>query len=85
MDPGIEAIGVSEVRQLPPGGDEGVLQRVLGQPGVAQDPEGHREQRIADLVHQAREGVSVATPGPLDYDSVHVDLGVSRREARSSH
>jgi len=74
MDPGLEAVSVTQVRKLPPGGREGVLQSVLGQPAVAQDPKGDREQRIADLMHQARERVPIALAGLLDEDSVHVDL-----------
>ena len=72
--PGLEAIEIPELRQLAPGGQEGVLQRVLCQADVAQDPEGHREQPVADLVHQESEGVTVPFTCPLDEVSIHLDL-----------
>jgi hypothetical protein len=53
MDPGLEAVRVAKLWELLPGRHEGVLQGILGEPVVAQDPEGDREARIADLVHQA--------------------------------
>ena len=66
MDPGLEAIGLPQARQLAPGRDEGDLQGVLGEVRVAQDPMGHREQRVAHLMHQACEGVAITLPGLLD-------------------
>ena len=84
MDPGVEAIRVPQVRELAPRHDEGVLQRVLGEPRVAQDPEGDRVQPIADLVHQARERVSISRPGPLDEVSIHLGLRVAHRLVRST-
>ena len=71
VDPGLEALGLPQVRQPPPGEDEGVLQRVLGEPRVAQDPVGDRVERVADLVHQDGERLSVAPTGPLDEVSIH--------------
>ena len=38
MDPGLEALGLPQVRDPAPGEHEGVLQRVLGETRVAQDP-----------------------------------------------
>jgi hypothetical protein len=32
MDPGLEPLGIPQMRQPAPGQDEGVLQRVLGEP-----------------------------------------------------
>ena len=44
---------------------------LLGESRVAQDPAGDAEQRVADLVHQIRERLLVALPGPLDQLSIH--------------
>ena len=86
MDPGLEAVRLPQMREPAPGEDEGVLQRVLGEPRVAQDPVGDRVERVADLVHQDGERLSVAPPGPLDEVSIHLDLRVRRgREAAITH
>ncbi len=50
--PCLEAVGIAEVRELAPDGQQGVLQHVLGERGVADDPPGDPQQRVADLVHQ---------------------------------
>ena len=71
MDPRLEAIRVPKVRKPPPGKDEGVLQCVLGQTGVAQDPMSHRVERIADLVHQDGERLAITRTGLLDEVSIH--------------
>ena len=73
MDPGLEAIGVPKLREPAPGQDEGVLQRVLGEPGIAQDPDGNRVELITDLVHQDRERLPITVPGLFDQGSVHLD------------
>jgi hypothetical protein len=74
LRPSLEAIYVAQMRQLLPGRDEGVLQRVFGSTRLAQDSEGDRVEGIADLAYQAGESFSVATPGPLDDGWVHTDL-----------
>ena len=74
MEPGLDAIDISQMRKLPPRADEGALQCVLCEPRVTQDPESDRVQPITDLVHQAGEGVTVTVAGPLDQVSVHLDL-----------
>ena len=60
MDPRLEAVRFPQVRDPAPGEDEGVLQRVLGETGVAQDPMGDRVERVADLVHQDGERLTIA-------------------------
>jgi len=62
------------VRKAAPGEDEGVLQRVLGETRVAQDPMSDRVERIADLVHQDGERLTIALPGCLDEVSIHLGL-----------
>ena len=63
-----------ELWELPPGRDEGVLQGVLGQGSIPEDPECDRVQRIADLMHRDSERVTVARAGEFDEVSVHHDL-----------
>jgi hypothetical protein len=71
MDPRLEALRVAKMRETPPSENEGVLQRVLGEPRVAQDPEGDRVENVADLVHQDGKRLSVAPTGLLDEVSIH--------------
>ncbi len=78
MEPGVEAVGIPQVRELAPGADEGALQCVLGEARVAKDPEGDRVQPVADLMHQAGEGVTVALAGSLHEVSIHLGLHLSR-------
>jgi len=66
VGPGLEAVGLPQVRQLPPDGHEGVLQRVLREARIAQDPPGDTEQRITGLVHQVGECFLIARASPLD-------------------
>ena len=73
MDPRLEPLGFPQVREPAPGEHEGVLQRVLGQTRIAQDPLSHREERIADLVHQDGEGLTIAPTGLFDEVSIHID------------
>ena len=74
LDPRLEAIRVPKLRDPAPGEDEGVLQRILGEAWVAQDPLGDRIQAVADLMHQDGERLSVPLAGLLDEVSIHVDL-----------
>ena len=60
MDPRFEPVGIPELGQSPPGEHEGVLQRVLGETRVAQDPVGDRVERVADLVHQDGERLAIS-------------------------
>ena len=65
-----------------PGEHEGVLQGVLGEARVAQDPIGDGVERVADLVHQDCERLPIAPPGPLDQVSIHLGLRSSQRSRR---
>ena len=71
MAPRLEPVEVTEARQLPPGQDEGVLERVLGHARVAQDAEGDRVELVAHLVDQDRERLTVAVPRHVDQVPVH--------------
>jgi hypothetical protein len=77
MDPGLETVWVSKLGQPAPGENEGVLQRVLGESRIAQDPIGDRVERIADLMYQDGKGFTIALTGLLDQLSVHLDLRVT--------
>lgn len=72
VDPGLEAIRLPKLRQPAPGEDEGVLQRILGEGRVAQDPLGDRVERVTHLVHQGREGLPVTPAGLFDEISIHL-------------
>ena len=60
VEPGFEAIGISQRPQLTPRHDERSLDRVLGEVGVAQDPERDRHAPVADRASQGVEGLLVA-------------------------
>jgi len=77
MDPCLETVRIPKLRKPAPGEDEGVLQRILGEPWVTQDPLGDRIEAVADLVHQDGECFSISPAGLLDEVSVHVDLSVA--------
>lgn len=77
-DPGVEAIRVAQPRKLAPGGDEGVLQRILGEMGVAQDPRCDRVQPVTGLRNQIPECLAIASHGPLD-DIPHTHLNGQRQ------
>ena len=85
MDPRLEAIGLPQMRQPAPGEDEGVLQRVLGETRIAQDPLGDREQRFADLVHQDGERVAIARRACSTRSRSIVASGSPPRRARTTH
>ena len=55
-----EAVRVSEVRELAPRADQGLLERVLRQPRIAQDPLGDRVQPVA--VRRARMANASRSP-----------------------
>ena len=60
MEPRLEPIEVAQRGQLPPHLDEGHLDRVLGEVGVAQDPMRDEDAAVADLTNQGAEGLLVA-------------------------
>ena len=74
MDPRLEVLRLPQVRDPAPGEHESVLQRVLGQTRVAQDPVSDGVERIADLVHQDGERLAITPTGLLDEVSIHLDL-----------
>lgn len=82
VDPRLEAVRIPKLRKPAPGEDEGVLQRILGETRVAQDPLGDRIEAVADLMHQDGERLSVSPTGLFDEVSIHVDLTVAATHGR---
>ena len=74
MQPGLEPIGIAERPQVPPGHDEGRLDGVLGEIGVAQDPVRDRHAPVADLAGKGVEGLLVALLRSVDELSMHAPL-----------
>ena len=72
--PSLEAVGLSQVRELPPDRQQGVLQHVLGETGISEDPPGDAQEGVADLVHQICERVLVAGAGSLHHVSIQPTL-----------
>jgi len=71
MEPGLEAFGFAERRQLPPRSDERLLDGVLGAPDVAQDPMCDDEQPVSRAASDGGEGLLVPGPRRLDECEVH--------------
>ena len=59
MEPRLEPIEVAQGGELPPHLDEGHLDRVLGEVGVAQDPMRDEDAAVADLTNQGAEDLLV--------------------------
>ena len=60
MEPGFEALGVSQGPQLTPRHDERSLDRILGEIGVAKDPYRDGHASVADRPSQGIERFAVA-------------------------
>jgi hypothetical protein len=83
MEPRLEAIKVAQGRELPPHLDEGDLDGVLGEFGVAQDAIGDEDAAVADLANQGGERFFVAAPRLIHDASEHrFLLVVDARERR---
>ena len=76
MEPGVEPVGVTQPRQVVPGPDERLLDRVAGQLRVAEDEAGDPVQPRDGIAGELGEGVMIALPRSLDESSlVHDRLG----------
>ena len=76
MEPGVEPIGVTQPRQVAPGSDEGLLDRVAGELRVPEDEAGGPVQPRDGPAGELGEGVMIALPRSLDESSlVHGRLG----------
>jgi hypothetical protein len=56
MEPGIEPIGVAQPRQIAPGSDQCLLDRVSRELGIPEDESGCRVQPRDGLVDELGEG-----------------------------
>ena len=65
MEPGVEAIDIPERRQLAPGEHEGLLDGILGEPEIAQDPIRDREEPPGRQADQGFERPIIARRGVL--------------------
>ena len=76
MEPGVEPVGITQPRQVVPGSDERLLDRVAGQLRVAEDEAGGPVQPRDGPAGELGEGVMIALPRSLDESSlVHGRLG----------
>ena len=85
MQPGVEPVGIAKSRQVPPGADESVLDRVACELGVPEDEASHLVQPHDRRAGEVREGVMIALRCSLDEMSlVHMALGGARPTDRAS-
>ena len=66
VQPGVEAIRVTEPGQVPPGADEALLNRILGQVRVTKDQSGCCVQPPEGAIDELCEGVMIAPLRPVD-------------------
>ena len=77
VEPGIEPLGVTQPRQVAPGSDERLLDRVAGQLRVPEDEAGGLVQPRDGPAGEFGEGVMIAPPRSLDESTlVHGRLGI---------
>ncbi len=71
MEPGIEAVGIAERREVRPGVDECFLARILGTAVIAQDQPRDDEEATDRNAGKLREGVMIARHRSLDEFPLH--------------
>ena len=74
MHPGLESVGIPQLREAAPGRHEGMLGRVFREGGVAQDPARDGIEAVPDASDQQVERLLVAVHRQLDEPPVHLDL-----------
>ena len=70
VEPGVEPVRVTQAREIAPGADERVLDRVACELRVPDDQTGDRVQPHEGQVDERGEGVMIALPCPLDETSL---------------
>jgi hypothetical protein len=80
--PGVESIGIAKGGQIPPGADEGLLDRVLRRLGVARDESSNGIEPGSRGACQALEGVMIASSRPFHEFPVHLALDPARPGGR---
>ena len=71
VDPGVEAVRIAEVRQVPPGDHQRVLQGILGPIDIPEDPIRDRVEAIAPRPDQVDECRLISSLGRLDEVAIH--------------
>ena len=71
MNPGVEAIRISQLGQVAPRFEQRLLRRILSQRRVAEDASRDGVQRMTDAFDQLVERLLVAVHGPLDQFPLH--------------
>ena len=78
VDPSVEPVGVAQPRQVPPGSEQGFLDRVPRELAIPEDEPGSRVQPRDSRAGKHREGVMIAPLRLLDETSlVHLRLSSS--------
>ncbi len=84
MEPGIEPVRVAKPGQIPPGADEGFLDRVAGKLAVPEDQPRSRVETGDRRARKRGEGVMIAPPRSLDeFPLIHVAAPELARHIRS--
>jgi MerR family transcriptional regulator, repressor of the yfmOP operon len=78
MQPGLEAIGIAQRREVPPASDERLLDGVLRAVGIPQDEPSRGVEPTDRGACQQRKGVMIASPCSFHEVSLHVVLGSAR-------
>ena len=79
MEPDLEALRISQPRELAPGEEECLLDGVLGLLDIAKDPVRDGVAAVTVEVDQVREGAFVAPPRQLDQPRSHCATSRLRR------
>ena len=86
IQPGIEPVGISKLREVPPGPDQPLLDRVACELRVPEDEAGGLVQPHDGRAGELGEGVMIASPCALHEPSlVHGRLGYAARPRGRAH
>jgi hypothetical protein len=78
VDPGVEAVRIAEVPQVPLGDHQRVLQGILGPIDVPEDPIRDREETVTTALDQVDERRLIPALGCLDEIAIHRLLPAGR-------
>ena len=74
VEPGLEAVGITQGAELAPCGQQRLLDGIVSKVEVAQDPERDCHASVAGQAHQRIEGLSIASPRLVHQCRVHRSL-----------
>ena len=83
MEPGREALGITEPGELPPREEECLLDGVLGAFDIAKDPVRDGVALVAVQVDERGEGDVIAIPSPFDQPRPHLRVSSGARSGAS--